>query len=97
MSSSRVVTITGSITPSVALARGVSRTVTLTPRIQRLIDKGYVTVTEEFDAPAPPAPSEPSKTASRAAWAEFLTSEGFDVPTDATRAELIETWEGFSV
>lgn len=44
MSSSEViVTITGSITPSVVLPKGETRTVALTPRIQRLIDRGYVT------------------------------------------------------
>jgi hypothetical protein len=40
-----VVTIQGSATPSVVLARGVQRTVRLTPTVQRLIDRGYVTVT----------------------------------------------------
>lgn len=47
MSSSKVVvTIKGSLTPSVVVPRGEERTVILTPRIQRLIDRGYVTVTE---------------------------------------------------
>lgn len=40
-----VVTIQGSTTPSVVLARGEQRTVRLTPTVQRLIDRGYVTVT----------------------------------------------------
>jgi hypothetical protein len=39
-----VVTIEGSTTPSVVLARGVQRTVRLTPTVQRLIDRGYVIV-----------------------------------------------------
>jgi hypothetical protein len=38
-----VVTIEGSTTPSVMLARGAQRTVRLTPTVQRLIDRGFVT------------------------------------------------------
>lgn len=48
-----VVTIVGSPTPSVILPRGQSRTVVLTPRVQRLIDRGFVTVTERSEI-APP-------------------------------------------
>ena len=46
MSSSRQVrvTIEGSVTPSVILPRGQRRTVMLTDRIQRLIDRGFVVV-----------------------------------------------------
>ena len=52
-----IVTIEGSLTPSVVLPRGETRTVQLTPRIQRLIDGGFVTVTARTEiAPTPPAP-----------------------------------------
>lgn len=40
-----VVTIEGSLTPSVILPTGAQRTVRLTPSVQRLIDRGFVTVT----------------------------------------------------
>lgn len=48
MSSSEVVVVTieGSLTPSEILPRGVRRTVRLTPTVQDLIDRGFVTVTE---------------------------------------------------
>lgn len=46
------VTIEGSIQPSDQLARGERRTVALTPRVQRLIDRGFVVVVD--DNPAPP-------------------------------------------
>jgi len=40
--------------PSVVLARGETRTVALTPRIQRLIDKGWVEeVSRQVIKPAP--------------------------------------------
>ena len=55
MSSSKVVvTIRGGLMPSVVLARGETRTVALTPRIQRLIDKGWVEeVSRQVIKPAP--------------------------------------------
>lgn len=49
---STTVTIEGSQTPSVFLAKGQRRTVQLTDRVQRLIDAGFVTVVE--DGPATP-------------------------------------------
>lgn len=39
-----VVTIEGSPTPCVILPTGVQRTVRLTPAVQALINRGYVTV-----------------------------------------------------
>lgn len=61
MSSSKtVVTIKGSVMPSVVLPRGATKTVVLTDRIQRLIDRGFVTVVETHtikDAPAKKAPA----------------------------------------
>jgi hypothetical protein len=51
MSSSKrpVVTIEGSVTPSVILPRGQRRTVTLTDRVQRLIERGFVVVVDWQD------------------------------------------------
>ena len=40
-----VVTIEGSTTPSVLLPTGVRQTVRLTPTVQVLINRGFVTVT----------------------------------------------------
>lgn len=39
-----VVTIEGSLTPSVILPTGAQRTVRLTPAVQGLINRGFVTV-----------------------------------------------------
>lgn len=48
-----IVTIEGSLTPSVGLARGERRTCQLTEHVQRLIDRGYVTVVKtEYVPPA---------------------------------------------
>ena len=49
-----IVTIEGSLTPSVVLPRGETRTVQLTPRIQRLIDGGFVIVKERTEIKPPP-------------------------------------------
>jgi len=58
MSSSKtVVTIKGSTTPCVKLARGETRTVVLTTEVQRLIDKGFVIVTERHTIAAPKRPT----------------------------------------
>ena len=59
------VTIEGSLTPSVHLARGERKTVQLTPFIQKLIDRGFVNVLGEYhDEPALDEP--PAKPARRA-------------------------------
>lgn len=58
-----IVTIEGSVTPCVELARGEQRTVPLTDRIQRLIDFGYVVVvgrSEEPEANSPGVEYEPT-------------------------------------
>lgn len=99
MSNSRVVTITGSLTPSAALPRGETRTVILTDRIQKLIDKGYVTVTEQPEvpviAPVPATVLPPSKKATKAVWKAFLNAQQFEVPEDASRADMIDVWESW--
>lgn len=65
MSSSKkvVVTIEGSVNPSVVLPRGARRTVVLTPRVQRLIDRGYVVVIERHAVKPLPAKKAPAKAA----------------------------------
>lgn len=58
MSSSKtIVTIKGSTTPCVKLPRGETQTVVLTPDVQRLIDKGFVTVTERHVIAPPKRPA----------------------------------------
>lgn len=101
------VTIEGSITPSAILPRGHRRTVQMTARIQRLIDRGYVVLVE--DSPAEPVaevvepvadpepgPADdstvPAGNASRETWAQFLTDQGIDVPDDYGRDGLIALW-----
>lgn len=54
MSSSKskvIVTIEGSVTPSVVLARGARRTVVLTDKVQKLIDRGFVVVVDRQEIP----------------------------------------------
>lgn len=50
------ITIEGSHTPSVILARGERRTVVRTPRIDRLIARGYLVVVDEQSRPAQSTP-----------------------------------------
>lgn len=38
------------------------------------------------------AAPEPTRTAPRRQWREFLTDQGIDVPEEASRAELRELW-----
>lgn len=54
---SDMITIEGSQTPSVELARGKRRTVQRTERIDRLIQRGYVIEVKDEDAK--PAAAEP--------------------------------------
>ena len=100
-----IVTIVGSHTPSVILPRGETRTVAMTPRIRKLIDRGFVVVTASYTVPAPvtvtPALPEhdetftvtPAMTATKAAWQEFLTGQGIAWEHGDTKAELIGRWD----
>lgn len=94
----RKVTIEGSITPSVVLARGEKRTVALTDRVQRLIDRGFVTLIEhESDAPEPEEvnntdPIEPKLNASRDDWAAFLTGK-IEFTDEDGRDDLVRLWQ----
>ncbi|UOW93007.1 hypothetical protein SEA_CAIB_23 [Gordonia phage CaiB] len=103
----RKVTIEGSrLHPTDLLASGEKRTVALTDRVQRLIDRGYVVVIEdESDAPEPadapngtPAstePTAPKRSASRDEWAAFL--DGLDPAVEFTdddgRDDLIAKYD----
>ena len=49
------VTIEGSLTPSVFLAKGQRRTVQLTEQVQQLIDRGYVVLVHAAEDGPPPA------------------------------------------
>lgn len=101
------VTIEGSITPSAVLARGQRRTVRMTDRIQRLIDRGYVVLVEDSagltdtelvaDAAAAADSSEdlevaPAGNASRELWAQFLTGQGIEFTDEYGRDDLIALW-----
>ncbi|UJE15676.1 hypothetical protein SEA_LIGMA_21 [Gordonia phage Ligma] len=103
--SARKVTIEGSIQPSDQLARGERRTVALTPRVQRLIDRGFVIVVDDADTePSAPAPVDPPAddtgapklNASREDWAAHLDAQ--DPPIEYTdddgRDDLVRLWQG---
>lgn len=104
----RHVTIEGSLTPCVELPTGEQKTVTWTPRIDSLVEKGFIVIvadsgeTPAQDAPEPEAEVEddedddiepPANNASRVAWANFLASQNISVPEDATRDNLIHLWQ----
>lgn len=50
---------------------------------------------EDTDATAPARA--PGTSATKAEWQAFLREEGFDVPDDWTKAQLIEVWRGIDV
>ncbi|QIG58949.1 hypothetical protein SEA_ANCLAR_22 [Gordonia phage AnClar] len=101
----RKVTIEGSLTPSVELARGEKRVVTMTPRIERLAARGFINIIEsESDAPEPAdAPEanpdqldelvEPKANASRPKWAAWLDHQQLDYTDDHTRDDLVGIWQ----
>lgn len=98
------VTIEGQV-PTVYLPRGGRRTVELTVRVQRLIERGYVTVVDEHVAgsgpvttdptlfdPAPlarPAPVLPVRSAPKSAWRDYLDAVGVAHTDEMTRADLM--------
>lgn len=95
------VTIQGSITPCVELARGEVRTVTVTDHIRMGVRNGYWNVIDgSLDEPEPEASTEPdekqppARNASRDDWAEFLAEHprGF-VTEGKDRGELIAEWD----
>lgn len=99
------VTVEGSLTPSVHLARGERRTYVLTPSVQAMIDKGFYTVIETWEPNETPAKvsetdaavddGSPARNASAAVWREFLASQDppIRVHDDATRAEMLDLWD----
>ena len=94
-------TIEGSLTPSAFLARGERRTVQRTPRIDRMVHKGFVVVVDAHDDDEPAEPAEvmptpvkaPAKSASREDWAEFLAAHTDVVTEGRTRDQLIGDYE----
>lgn len=95
----KTLTIEGSISPSVYLARGERREVRDDdPRVQRLIRGGFVNVVSESGevepSPLPePAPI-PARNASRDDWAEYLAAGAFGIVTEGKgRDELIAEYD----
>lgn len=58
--------------------------------VNKMLEQGFVVVLEDY------APQEPARNASRDAWAEFLTSRGYEVHPRATRRALQDMWDGLS-
>lgn len=93
------VTIEGTLTPSVMLARGERSVVEHTPRIDRLVRYGYIKIVEGDDEPIVAdkpyvRPEPPNGNASRDDWAEYLNQHtGIDTEgkgRDALKAEYDE-------
>lgn len=106
---SNAVTIEGRIATTY-LKVGEQATVERTDRIDRLIERGYVRLVgdeslvgavyptpdeeTEDDGPEDDEVQAPPQSATRAEWEEFLISQGIPWPDDATKADLIEAWNG---
>lgn len=98
------------VTPTTFLAPGARITVERTPYIDKLLSRGYVNlvatqpaaehVEQIVTAQREAAASEhsltgaPAKDALKSVWAEFLESKNIEYPADATKAQMIEAWEG---
>ena len=85
------VTIEGSATPCVELARGVRRTVQLTDRVQALIDRGFVIVVDSAPTARHAAP-EPVAVEPEPEPVVAAESEHSRVPS---RAASADTWRAF--
>lgn len=68
--------------------RGDEVRVAATPDVHRMVEKGLAEIVEDY------APKPPARSASRQAWAEYLTGLGWEVHPQATRRMLIDQWEG---
>lgn len=68
--------------------RGDEVRLSRTAEVQQMIDKALVEVVEDY------TPSPPARSASRQAWADYLTANGVKVHPQATRRMLIDQWEG---
>lgn len=78
-----MITIEGSLTPSVELPRGQRRTVVRTERIERLIERGYIVEVPSDTGTTSDAP-EPTAQVSEPATAE---SKPADLPEPAETAK----------
>lgn len=70
--------------------RGDEVTVMRDAYVNKLIDRGMVTVVEDYE------PVEPGRNASRALWVSFLEAQGYSVHPQETRRDLIDRWDGVS-
>jgi hypothetical protein len=96
------VTVEGSLTPSNWLATGKRVTVQLTPRIERLIAKGFLLLIATDAAPkkaaqsvadAPYRAGEPAWNALRDEWARFVIAHGQVVVASDTKGDIIHRWQ----
>jgi hypothetical protein len=104
------VIIEGTLTPAAGvLERGERKTVAFTPRIQRLVEGGFVKVVEHLDGPLEDelvgdqdpgdegltdTPQPPAKNASRDDWSTFLESQNIEAG-ERTRDELVQAWADY--
>jgi hypothetical protein len=90
------VTIEGSQTPSVELKRGHRRTVRMTPRIQRLVDKGFVIVVSRSGGEYDLTPEETADADAQDAADDESTSSPVPEPDDATDPDSSrDEWRSF--
>lgn len=100
------VTIEGSLTPCSELRTGQRRTVQLTERVQRLIDRGFVVVVKAATRPPKPVgkpvqsaadvpyrAGEPAWSADRDVWAAFVISKGQQVVAADSKGDIIHRWQ----
>jgi hypothetical protein len=93
-----VVTVEGSLTPSNVLATGKRMTVQLTPRIERLIAKGFLILISS-DAKAAESvqgayrAGEPAWSDDRDVWAAFVIGHDQPVVAADTKGDIIHRWQ----
>lgn len=99
------VTIEGSLTPCSELRTGERRTVQLTERVQRLIDRGFVVLVKtaaprrpvgkpvQSAADVPYRAGEPAWSASRDEWAAFVIANGQLVVAADMKGDIIHRWQ----
>lgn len=102
------VTLEGShVLKSTFLGPGQRITVERTKYIDNMIRRGYVNLIAEHEPIRESDTSNvkedssnadtfgvPPESATKAVWLEFLNERGVSYPADATKAELLEAWNG---